>query len=222
MLAVYTFVFSIVFNARWGAENDSKTGFALILFCGLIVFNLFSDVLVKSPTLITANINLVKKIVFPLEILPIVAMGSALFHALINFLIWALACSIFSGIPPLTSLLLPLTILPIIFITLGSSWLLSSIGVYFRDINQMVNVVVTVLMFLSPLFFPLKSLPLEYQKYFLINPITPAIDMTRMVLIWDVVPDPLYFINYFSGALAFSWLGYVFFQKTRKGFADVL
>lgn len=152
MLAVYTFVFSVVFKARWNAGSDSKTEFALILFVGLIVFNLFAECFNRAPGLILANVNYVKKVVFPLEILPWVALGSALFHALISLGVWLIAYLIFFGMPHLTVFLLPLIILPLLLLIMGLTWGLAALGVYLRDVSQFIGITTTVLNVSFPCF----------------------------------------------------------------------
>lgn len=222
MLIVYTFVFSVVFKARWNTGSDSKTEFALVLFAGLVVFNLFAECLNRAPGLILANVNYVKKVVFPLEILPWVALGSALFHALISLGVWLVAYLILFGLPHITVLLLPLVVLPLLLFIMGLTWGLASLGVYLRDASQFVGIVTTVLMFLSPIFYSASALPEEYRGLLLLNPLTPAIEQARDVLYWGKVPDMIVLSAYLLGATLVAWLGFAWFQKTRKGFADVL
>lgn len=222
MLLVYTFVFSVIFKARWSGGSDSKTEFALILFAGLIVFNLFAECFNRAPGLILSNVNYVKKVVFPLEILPLVALGSALFHTLISLGVWLIAYLILFGVPHITVLLLPLVILPFLLFVMGLTWGLASLGVYLRDVSQFVGVITTVLMFLSPLFFPSSALPEEYRYLLLLNPLTPAIEQARDVLFWGKVPDLFMLSVYLLISALIAWLGFAWFQKTRKGFADVL
>lgn len=222
MLVIYTFVFSVVFKARWNAGSDSKTEFALVLFAGLIVFNLFSECINRAPVIILANTNYVKKVIFPLEILPWVALGTALFQALMSLAVWLLFYLIFYGVPHATLFLLPLILLPIVFMTMGFSWILASLGVYLRDVGQLVGIITTVLMFLSPIFYPVSSLPVNYQHFLLLNPLTPAIEGVRDVLFWGNLPNMGMYSIYLLLSVAFSWMGFVWFQKSRKGFADVL
>ncbi|MEN8257638.1 MAG: ABC transporter permease [Thermodesulfobacteriota bacterium] len=222
MLAVYTFVFSVVFKARWSTGADSKSEFALILFVGLIVFNFFSDCINRAPSLIVANVNYVKKVVFPLEILPWVVLGSSLFHALISLSVWFIFYFIFFGAPHLTILLLPLVTLSLLLFVMGFTWSLASLGVYLRDISQFVGIITTILMFLSPIFYPASALPEKYQKLLLLNPLSPIIKQTREVLFWGKIPNLKILTIYLLGAALVAWLGFAFFQKTRKGFADVL
>lgn len=222
MLAVYTFVFSVVFKARWSGGSESKTEFALILFTGMIVFNLFSECVSRAPGLILSNVNYVKKVVFPLEILSIVSLGAAVFHLMISVIVWLLFYVIYFGVPHPTLLLLPLVLLPLALFTLGVSWLLASLGVYLRDVGQIVGVVITAMMFLSPIFYPVSALPEQYQTLLHFNPLTPMIEQTRQALVWGKVPDIKIWFAYLVGSAAIALFGFAWFQKTRKGFADVL
>ncbi|MCL2296664.1 MAG: ABC transporter permease [Proteobacteria bacterium] len=222
MLAVYTFVFSVIFKARWDTGSDSKTEFALILFAGLLVFNFFSECVNRAPGLILANTSYVKKVVFPLEILPVVTLGAALFHCGVGLSVWFLFYMIFFGVPPLTALLFPVVLLPLLFLTAGVSWLLASLGVFLRDVAQVVGVVTTMLLFLSPIFYPISALPEEFRTVLVFNPLAHIIEQTRGVLIFGRMPNwNLYGVS-LIGSLVVAWLGYLWFQKTRKGFADVL
>ncbi|VEF12187.1 ABC transporter [Pseudomonas fluorescens] len=222
MLIVYTFVFSVVFKARWSGGSDSKTEFALILFAGLIVFNFFAECFNRSPTLILSNANYVKKVVFPLEILPWITVGSALFHMVISLTVWLLAYLILFGAPHLTVLLFPLIILPLLLMIMGLTWALASLGVYLRDVAQFIGILTTVLMFLSPIFYPASALPEKYQHLLMLNPLTPAIEYARDVLFWGKLPDFTVLGIYLVGSALIAWLGFAWFQKTRKGFADVI
>lgn len=222
MLAVYTFVFSVVFKARWGDGTGTKTEFALVLFAGLIVFNLFAECFGRAPGLILSNVNYVKKVIFPLEILPWVALCAALFHTAISVFVWIGAYCLLYGLPHLTVLYLPLILLPLCFFIMGVSWALASLGVYLRDVSQIVGLLTTVLMFLSPIFYPITALPEAYRHILLLNPLMPAIEQTRAVLFWGNSPDWLLLGGYYGAMLCVSWLGFAWFQKTRKGFADVL
>lgn len=222
MLSVYTFVFSEVFRARWSAGSESKTEFALVLFAGLIVFNLFAECINRAPGLILSNPNYVKKVVFPLEILPFVGLLSALYHGLISLCVWLVAYLVLFGVPHATVLLLPLILLPFVLFIMGLSWALASLGVFLRDVSQFIGVVVTTLMFLSPIFYPASALPESYRHILYLNPLTPAIEMTREVLYWGKLPDVALLGIYWLATGVIAWFGFAWFQKTRKGFADVI
>ncbi|WP_025129337.1 ABC transporter permease [Pseudomonas sp. PH1b] len=222
MLAVYTFVFSFVFKARWSVGSDSKAEFALVLFAGLMIFNIFSDCVNRSPSLIVSNVNYVKKVIFPLEILPWVTMGAALFHALISFIVWLVVYIVFFGIPHVALISLPLVIVPLVLFIMGVSWWLASLGVFLRDIAHFIGVVTMTMMFLSPIFYPATALPDEYRPYLFMNPLTPTIEQVRQVMFWGQMPDYEQLSIYTLAAAVVAWAGFAWFQKTRKGFADVL
>ncbi|MDP2263655.1 MAG: ABC transporter permease [Hydrogenophaga sp.] len=222
MLAVYTFVFSVVFKARWSAGSDSKTEFALILFAGLLVFNLFAECVTRAPGLILANSNYVKKVVFPLEILPWVVLGSALFHFGISLLVWLTAYLVLVGTPHWTLVLIPLILAPFALFVLGMSWLLASLGVYLRDVGQFIGIFVQMLVFMTPIFYPASALPESFQRVLFLNPLTPPVEMMRGVMYWGEVPDVLVWVWGSLASAATAALGFVWFQKTRRGFADVI
>lgn len=222
MLAVYTFVFSVVFKARWSSGSESKTEFAMVLFSGLMAFNLFSENIIRSPSLIIGNSNYVKKVIFPLEILPFVVLGSAGFHFLASLLVWLIFYLFFLGVPSATVLFLPLALLPLILLSLGLGWFLSSLGVFLRDIGQIVVVLTMVLMYLTPIFYPVSVLPAEYQGWMNLNPLTDNIEQVRNVMMWGVGLDWLSWTWQMVLGFMVAWLGFAWFQKTRKGFADVV
>jgi len=223
MLAVYTFVFSVVFKSRWGVDgNESKTQFAIILFVGMIVHSLFAEVLNHSPSLILTNANYVKKVIFPLEILPVISMGAALFHTLVSLVVLLISFVIFNSHLHWTVIFTPLVLLPLVILTMGFAWVLASLGVFIRDVGQTIGLVTTVMMFLSPVFFPVTSMPAAYRPLIMANPITFIIEQSREVLIWDHQPNWIGLGIYTLAATAVAWSGYAWFQKTRNGFADVL
>ena len=223
MLVVYTFVFSVIFKARWGGDvNETKTDFAIILFAGMIVFGLFSEIINRAPGLIVSNVNFVKKVVFPLEILPWVTLGSVLFHSFVSLIVLLLVQLTLKFFLPWTVLLFPLVLLPLIFASMGAAWFLASIGVYVRDIGQVMGVFTTVLMFLSAVFYPVSSLPETYQFWLQLNPLVLIITESRKVLVYGSLPDwPSLAAGMLAGLLIAA-AGFWWFQKTRKGFADVL
>lgn len=223
MLVVYTFVFSVIFKAKWGGTGDeSKMQFAVLVFSGMVVQALFADILNRAPTLILANVNYVKKVVFPLETLVAIAAGSALFHAGASLMVLLGAFIVLNGSLHWTAIFLPLVFTPLLVFSLGCGWFLASLGVYLRDVGQIVGVLTTVLMFLSPVFFPVSALPVAIQPWILVNPLTFIIEQTREIVIWGHAPNWSGLGLYLGGACLFAWLGYAWFQKTRKGFADVL
>ena len=222
MLSVYTFVFSVVFKARWSVSSESKAEFALVLFSGMIIFNLFSECINRAPTLIVSNVNYVKKVIFPLEILAWASLGCALFHCCISIVVWFVAYVIFLGIPHVAIFYFPLVLLPLLLLTMGLSWILASLGVFMRDVNQFIGVLTTILLFLSPIFYPSSALPEKYRQLIYINPLTIVIEQTRDILFWGKMPNFYALLIYLIASIVLLWIGFFWFQKTRKGFADVL
>jgi lipopolysaccharide transport system permease protein len=227
MLTVYTFVFGGVFKARWagkgGAAVEQTTAqYAVVLFAGLVIFTLFAECLNRAPSLILANTNYVKKVAFPLEILPWVNLGAALFHFAVSLCVWLMFYAVLFGVPPVTALLLPVVLIPLVITIMGLSWLLAAAGVYLRDVGQVVGVATSALIFMSPIFYPLTALPENLRPILYLNPLTLAVEQTRDVLIWGTMPDWTQFGIYLACAIVIALGGFAFFQKTRKGFADVL
>jgi lipopolysaccharide transport system permease protein len=222
MLGVYTFTFTTIFKSQWGSEIASHGQFALFLFIGLIFFNLFGESINRSAGIIVGNANYVKKIVFPLEIMPWVVIFSALFHAMISLAVWFIAYIILIGTPKATCLFLPLIIAPLIFLTAGLSLIIAALGVYMRDITQVVGVLVSALMFLTPIFYPITAIPEGYRSLFLINPLTFIIENIRKVLISGYFPDFYALFLMIAISLIILLIGFKVFQSSRRGFADVL
>lgn len=222
MLAVYTVVFSTVFQAKWGIGSESKTEFALVLFIGMIVHGVLAESMNNSPSLMLRNVSYVKKVVFPLEVLPWIVMGSTLFHALISVIVWVLFYVVVNHSFQWTIIFLPIVFLPLVMFSLGVSWMLASLGVYIRDIGQMTGVLTTILLFMSPIFYPASRLPEPYQTIIYLNPLTFVIEQAREVLMWGNVPNWTGMVVAYIVSFLVAWAGFAWFQKTRQGFADVL
>lgn len=222
MLIVYTFVFGIVFKARWGGEESSNGEFALVLFAGLIFFNLFAECINRAPSLILSNPNYVKKVIYPLEILPVISLYSALYHLVLSIMIWLVGYVVLFGLPHLTIIYLPLLLIPYCLLILGISWGLASLGVYLRDVTQVVGVCTTILLFLSPVFYPATALPEQYRFLVYINPLTYIIENSRNAMCWGLVPNMFELALYSIASLAVCLIGFAWFKKTKKGFADVI
>jgi lipopolysaccharide transport system permease protein len=188
----------------------------------MIVHGLFAEVLNRAPTLILANVNYVKKVVFPLEILPVISMCAALFHSFISMIVLLVVFVIFNGFLHWTIIFTPLVFLPLIILTMGLAWMLASLGVFVRDVGQTIGLAMTVMMFLSPVFYPIASLPVFMRPWMLANPLTFIIEQARAIIVWGQMPDYTGLLIYTIVATFIAWLGFVWFQKTRKGFADVL
>lgn len=222
MLMVYTMAFGYILKSRWPGTSGSTTDFALILFVGLIIHGFFAECLTRAPQLILSNANYVKKVVFPLEILVWSMVFSALFHLTMNALVLLLLKWVWHGEIFWTTLLLPLIVLPLLILTVGVGWIVSALGVYLRDIGQFVGVLAAAMLFLSSAIVPVQSLPMEYRWVFYANPLTLIIDQAREVVIWGRMPDWTALAIYLLASIVVALVGYLVFQKMRKGFADVL
>lgn len=223
MLAVYTFVFSYVFNARWaGSVEGSRAEFAVILFAGIMVHGFLSECIGKAPNLVLGNASYVKKVVFPLEILTWSAVASAFFHMLITLAVLLIAQYILLGRLPLTVFYFPLVIFPLVLVTAGVTWFFAALGVYYRDVGQITGVLATVLLFMSPALYPVSALPPNMQKLIYLNPLTFIIEQSRNVLLWGITPDWGGLLKYLLGSMVLAYLGYYWFQLVRRGFADVV
>ncbi len=222
MLVIYTFVFSVVFQIRWGEGQGSRVEFAMILFCGLIVFNVFAECVTRAPALIVMNANYVKKVVFPLEILPVTVLASALVHAAVSLLVLLLGLGFFLGTPYWTIVFVPVIVIPVALLCLGVSWFLASLGVYIRDVGQVVNVLIQALLFLSPIFYPVSVVPESLRPFYRMNPLAVVIESMRAVVMWGDLPRWGTMGIVTAVALGTALIGYAWFQRTRGGFADVL
>jgi lipopolysaccharide transport system permease protein len=224
MLVIYTFVFSEVFKARWDVPGatHSKTEFATVLFTGMVIVGFFNEVLTKAPSLLTANVNFVKKVVFPLEVLPASSVLAAMFHATISGFVLVLTLFVLNGAVPWTAFWAPVVLAPIAIFALGMAWFLASLGVYMRDMAQTVGILATVIMFLTPVFYPARAVPEPFRTLIELNPLTPAIESCRDVLIWGAAPDfHSLAVSAVTAVLMFAG-GFAWFQRTKRGFADVL
>ena len=224
MLAIYTFVFSVVFKTRWQglSVESSKMDFAIILFCGLLVFGLFSECINRAPMIILANASYVKKVVFPLEILSWVVCFSALFHVCVSFIVLLAVQLVFGNGIPWTTIFFPLIMLPLVFGSMGIAWCLSAVGVYVRDVGQITVMITSIFMFMSPIFFPMSAMPEEFRSIIAFNPLVYFLEEGRNVVIFGVTPSPLHMLYAWIGGLAVACAGFAVFQKMRNGFADVL
>lgn len=222
MLAIYTVVFGLVFKVRWPDAGNSPTDFALRLFVGLIVFNVVLEVVSRAPSLIVANPNYVKKVVFPLSALPVVTMGAALFNAFVAYLVLVGAMLAAGHWPTIHTLFAPLVIIALLPGLLGVAWALSALGVYVRDVGQIVPLITTGLLFMSPVFFPQNLLPEWVRPIVAANPLSAPINAARALALDGQIPDLWPLAAQFGIGLFVAVLGYLWFRASRPGFADVL
>jgi lipopolysaccharide transport system permease protein len=221
LLAAFTFVFSRIFGSRWPQPAGQAMPFALIMYCGLIVFNIFAEVAGAAPRLIHGYQSYVKKIIFPVEILPATLVASACIHAAINIAILLLAIAWF-GTWHMTLLLVPVVLLPMLFLALGVAWLLAAAGVFVRDLVHVMPVFMQVFMFLSPVFYSVSVVPEYLQWFYLLNPLSTIIEDLRKVALWGQAPNWSSWALTLAISFLFTVIGYAAFRHGREEFADVL
>jgi len=222
MLGVYMFVFGTVFQIKWGVEHDSHIQFGIVLFSGLIAHAFLSECLMRAPHLILANPQFVKKVVFPLHVLPIVATMTALFHMFIGVIILVVANAVFSQKIHLTVIFLPLVILPLVLLALGVAWFIAAFSVFVRDTRHVVGILSTVLLFLCPIFYPVSAVPELVRPFIYLNPLTVIVEQVRRVTLFGQSPNWDHLLVYLLIASVLAWFSFVFFLKSRRAFADVL
>jgi len=221
--AVYAYVFSAILQIRFPSRiANVEHNYGIVLFSGLMLHFFVTEVLTRSPTLILENVNFVKKVVFPLETLSVVATGSAVVTLAFNFAVLLMALLFFEAKIPVTTLLVPFVWLPYVAIVLGISWFLSSIGVYLRDVGHLVGIISTVMLFGSPILFPVETLPESLQTLIWLNPLSVPVEATRDLVLWGTLPSLRALAIYSGVSVAVVWLGAYWFQCTKRGFADVL
>ncbi len=222
MLAVYTLVFRHIFKAKWPGVEDGNMSFAPNLFAGLLVFNWAAEFLSRAPRLVTEQPNLVTKVVFPLQVLPWSALLSSFFHALVSCAVWLAGCLLFGQGLHVSWLALPLVFLALMPTLLGLGWALSALGVYFKDLGEIVGLVMGMLLFLTPVFFPLSVLPDFLQVWVQFNPLAIPIEALRQIGLMGVWPNVSSLLQLFAVGLGVALGGAWLFERSRKGFADVL
>lgn len=221
--AIYTFVFSLILESRWDKLGGKPAEFPLTLLLGVTIFGIFSDAVHQAPSLIVQRPNYVTKVIFPLEVFAVASLGATVFYALVTLGVVLLGAAVLLGSVSATLWVSPLMFVPLLALSLGSAWFLAALGVFLRDIGQIVGLLVgKVLMFLTPLFYQVERVPERYRWLVEYNPLTPVVENLRRTMLWGEMPD--WHTFGLTTALGFAALmgGYAFFQKSRRGFADVL
>lgn len=221
-VTLYTFLFSYVFKARWGGQVDGLSNYALILFAGLILHGFLSDVLVRACSVVRSQSNLVKKVVFPLHVLPAVVVFSVAFQMVVSLCVLMSLQLLLVGHLTLAALALPLLLVPLVFVGLGCAWLLGALGVYLQDLGQVIGLASTALMFSAPILYPIEALPELIRPWLFLNPLTFLVGQLRTVLLFGGTPDWLGLLAYFIFSVFVLISGWWVFDRTKKGFADVL
>lgn len=222
MLGIYTFVFGVIFKSSWNTQSEGHFEFAVILFAGMNINNLFAECVNRAPSLIVENSNFVKKVVFPLETLSWSVLGSAMFHLLVSTFVLLIFSFFVRGSVPWTAIFFPAIVAAFLPFVVGSVWLLASLGVFLRDLKQAIGVVTAALLFLAPIFYPSERIADNLRGFLYFNPLTAIVEQSRDVLIWGKLPDWRLLGSYALMAAVFAWVSFVWFQRSRRGFSDVL
>lgn len=222
MLGIYTFLFGVIFKSRWNEQVSGHFEFAIILFAGLNINSLYSECANRAPTLIIENTNFVKKVIFPLETLSWSVLGSALFHLLVSTVVLLIIGIFVRGHIPWTAILFPVVAATFVPFVVGSIWLLASLGVFLRDLKQAIGVITTALLFLAPIMYPIEFIPAAYRNFVYLNPLTLIVESSQDVLIWGHQPPWAWLGAYALASCLFAWFSFAWFERSRKGFADVL
>lgn len=226
MLALYTFVFGILLGGTFGMRDDEGSlDYALGIFMGLTIHGLLAETMGTCTQVITGNQNLVKKVVFPLLVLPSANVAAAFVNFLVSLMLVFIGVFTFGPGLGWSALAFPLVVIPVTLMTLGAAWAISALGVYFRDVQHLVGVVSLALFYASAIFYPAQRIIEEAPAVWAVlkyNPMIHAIEISRDILLWGLP------VNW--GALTYLWvfslvsffLGYVIFKRLQPGFADVL
>lgn len=222
LVAIYTFVFGMVLSSTFSIGTRTRIEVPLLFFTGLTVFGFFMEVVGRSPNFIRENAVYVKKIVFPLEILPWVLIGTALFKFAINFALLLVFLGVFTGGVPAGALMLPLVLVPFLLMTAGLSWLLAAVGTYVRDLPHAIQALAPIIMFISPIFYSVQQVPAPFATLYYANPLTFVLESVRGLLFFDTAPSAAGLLVFAAASLLVFAAGYAFFQRARPGFADVV
>lgn len=220
--AVFTFVFAGVFQTRWGGNQTGPFDFAILLLVGMAVHGVFAEAVGRAPTLILGQASYVTKVIFPIEILPLVAVLTALVNAVITVGIVVVGQLLLNGVLNWTALLWPLVIAPYLIFVMALVLLFAACGVFLRDLSQIVTLLVTVTLFLTPIFYPLAAVPGAFRTLMRLNPLTSIVEQSRTVIVFGGPPDFVSLGLYTACALASLAFAFWLFQRLRPGFADVL
>ena len=222
MLVIYTFVFGVIFKGRWNDQVNGHFQYGIVLFAGLNINSMFSECANRATTLIEENVNYVKRVMFPLETLSWSTVGAALFHLLVSTLALLALSLLVNQHIPWTVLLFPVVVACFLPFVAGVVWLLASLGVYFRDIRQVVSLITVALMFLAPILYPKEMIPEAYRNLLFLNPLTVIAEASQNVLLWGKPPLWSHLAGYTLASCLFAWGSFAWFEKTKRGFADVL
>ncbi len=222
MVMIYAVVFSVIFRPQWPESSGGIFDFALILFTGMAAFSVFAESITRAPTLIAANRNYVKKVVFPVDILPLPVIASALLHAGISLAVVVAGVLLTRGRVPWTVIFVPLLLVPLVVLTLGVCWVLAALGVFIRDLASLMSVLVQALFFLTPIVYPMSAVPSPLRLALWVNPLTAIVEDLRRTVLWGMTPNWIALAITTGASVLILWAGHAWFMALRDGFADVV
>ena len=221
MIAIFTFIFANIFGARFG-PSSSAWDYALYLFCGLLPWTMFQETLQRATTTIVSHANLVKRVLFPLEALPVALTLSSLANQMLGTIALIVATLILRKTLPITIFWLPLLLIPQTLLTVGAAWLIASLGVFLRDLAQGIGLVLLAWMYLTPIIYPESVVPDRYRGLLNLNPFTPLVRSYRQIMLEGYGPDWMGLAYFSIFSFVMFCVGYWWFARTRKNFADVI
>jgi len=222
MMLVYTFVFSVIINAKWhGGASGTHSEFAITLFTGYIAFNIFSESVQAAPSLVLNNPSYVKKVIFPIEVLPVISTFAVVVDSFFSMVILLLGTIFILDTFPWTLVFLPAIYVPLILLSLGFSWFLASLGVFFKDLQHLVFILIQMLFFLTPLFYSLSAVPEAYRKFYIMNPLAAIVNHFRMVILWGEIPPLHEYVSLTLICLVICFAGYRVFARNRTLLSDM-
>ncbi|MFA6135206.1 MAG: ABC transporter permease [Phycisphaerae bacterium] len=223
MLGLYVFVFGYIFGGSFGIlPDETRIDYGLGIFFGLTLFHFVAEVLGLSPGIIVSNPNFVKKVVFPLEILPAANVLGAVFHMMISLGLLVVGILLFGPGLTISALWLPVILIPVILLALGISWIFAALGVFFRDVGQLMQFITMALMFASAVFYSAQKIPAPAWHYMRLNPVLLAIELSRDAALWGRPINSNHLAYLYAVSLGACYIGHAAFRKMKPAFADVL
>jgi lipopolysaccharide transport system permease protein len=223
ILGLYVFVFGFIFGGHFGVlPHESRVDYALGIFLGLSLFQFLAEIITVTPGLVVANPNFVKKVVFPLEILPAATVGAAVFHLVISLTLVLAGVALFGGGLTAGVCWLPVLVLPLALFALGLAWIIAALGVFLRDLSQLAQFLSMTLLYSSAVFYPVEKIPAALWQLLRFNPLLLTVDLARNAILWNRALNPRHLAYVFVLSLLMCYVGHRLFRRLKPAFADVI
>lgn len=222
LVTIYSFVFGVVLNAGWQITPRSRLEIPLIYFTGVIVFLFFMEIVTRSPNCIRDNKTYVTKIIFPVDILSWVLAGTSLVKFTVNVCLLIALLAFATGSVPSGVLMLPLLMVPFVLMAVGLSWMLAAVGAFIRDLSHALAAIMPIIMFVSPVFYPVDRVPEPFRTAYYLNPLTYMLESVRGLLFFGTPVHLGGYLAFWLASVVTFVLGYALFRRLRPGFADVV